>query len=201
MLCTINPCAHCHFDRREKSCGYENNQDPSLSFGMTPCIPCIPFIPVKMSYGFSPWNLDHETWNCFWRLPMKRLFFVLFTVSMLHSSLCIPTACAAARFIDCYDGTVLDTQSNLLWVKNANCFGTKNWDDAITVSSSLAHGQCALSDGSQVGDWHLPTVDELRFFTDGGIKYIGYKSLFLRIFSHLGTGHLLVSRAPATTPG
>lgn len=102
---------------------------------------------------------------------MKRLLFLLFLLFLLNSALFTPSAQSAGRFVDFNDGTVLDTQSNLFWLKNANCFGSRNWYDAITVSNSLATGQCSLFDGSQVGDWHLPTIDELRIFTDSGLRY------------------------------
>ena len=37
-----------------------------------------------------------------------------------------------------------------------------NWTDATKWSSGLASGACGLSDGSQAGDWRVPTIDELK---------------------------------------
>jgi len=84
------------------------------------------------------------------------------------------------RFIDLGDGTVLDAVSSLRWLQNANCTasaggidktaGTLNWADAQTWSNNLASSACGLSDGSVGGDWHLPTIDELRIFTDAGYR-------------------------------
>ena len=71
------------------------------------------------------------------------------------------------RFVDCAttglgtsNGTVKDTQTGLIWLKNANCFGLTNWADANIKAAALANGQCGLTDGSKAGDWRLPTLDE-----------------------------------------
>jgi HAMP domain-containing protein len=65
------------------------------------------------------------------------------------------------RFIDNGDGTVTDKLTGLIWLKNANCFGTKRWELADFFVANLASGGCGLSDGSKAGDWRLPTKDEL----------------------------------------
>jgi hypothetical protein len=65
------------------------------------------------------------------------------------------------RFTDNNDGTVTDNLTKLIWLKNANCFGAKDWDEALSVANELADGSCDLSDGSVPGDWRLPTVKEL----------------------------------------
>jgi len=48
------------------------------------------------------------------------------------------------RFVDLGNGTVRDTSTGLIWLKNANCFGTKAWQDAMDTAASLADGQCGL---------------------------------------------------------
>ncbi len=65
------------------------------------------------------------------------------------------------RFTDNGDGTVTDNLTGLIWLKNANCFGSKKWADALTACNKLASGSCGLSDGSVAGDWRLPNVLEL----------------------------------------
>ena len=65
------------------------------------------------------------------------------------------------RYIDNGDGTVTDTRTGLIWLKNANGFKQQNWKTAKQSATKLAHGQCGLSDGSKAGDWRLPTKDEL----------------------------------------
>jgi hypothetical protein len=71
------------------------------------------------------------------------------------------------RFVDCgstgigtSNGTVKDAQTGLVWLKNANCFGSTSWADANIKAGALASGQCGLTDGSKAGDWRLPTKDE-----------------------------------------
>ncbi|MDK9716485.1 MAG: DUF1566 domain-containing protein [Trichlorobacter sp.] len=95
---------------------------------------------------------------------------VVMLLSMLL--LCSGQAWSLDRFIDLNDGTMLDTANSLRWLKNANCTdtaggitnagGTLNWADAQTWSNNLASGLCSLNDSSVVGDWHLPTIDELQ---------------------------------------
>jgi hypothetical protein len=65
------------------------------------------------------------------------------------------------RFKDNGNGTVTDNLTGLIWLKNANCFGPKTWEDALSDANSLASGSCGLSDGSSAGDWRLPNVREL----------------------------------------
>jgi len=66
------------------------------------------------------------------------------------------------RFRDNGNGTVTDRLTGLTWLKNANCFGGREWDDALDVCNNLAEGQCGLTDGSEPGDWRLPNVRELQ---------------------------------------
>jgi hypothetical protein len=113
---------------------------------------------------------------------MKKLFLVpIFTLLFLsttgmaidletisgNSVSGVDFTAAVARFVDNGDGTVTDTSTNLIWLKNASCFGTKNWDTAATSAEELnsvacGSGECGLSDGSAEGDWRLPTKDELQ---------------------------------------
>ncbi len=54
------------------------------------------------------------------------------------------------------------TVNGLVWLKDAGCLGYMKWDSAMSRPKSLAHGQCGLTDNSKIGDWRLPTVDELK---------------------------------------
>lgn len=65
------------------------------------------------------------------------------------------------RFVDNYDGTVTDNLTGLIWLKNADCFGTVVWKDALTASNTLTNGSCGLIDNSKAGDWRLPNINEL----------------------------------------
>jgi hypothetical protein len=73
---------------------------------------------------------------------------------------------AKYRYIDNGDGTVTDNRTGLIWLKNANCFGKKDWRTAKQLAAQLADGQCGLSDGSKPGDWRLPTRDEYQAMRD-----------------------------------
>ena len=72
----------------------------------------------------------------------------------------------AARFSDTGDGTIRDNVTGLIWLKNANCFGAKTWDEALAACSQLADGDCGLKDGTSTGDWRLPTVKDLQSLID-----------------------------------
>lgn len=73
------------------------------------------------------------------------------------------------RYIDRGNGTVLDTKTNLLWLKNAGCVALNLdlfWGVNATMAqervAALSSGGCGLNDGSASGDWRLPLADEFR---------------------------------------
>jgi len=70
------------------------------------------------------------------------------------------------RFVDNGDGTVRDNLTNLVWLQDANCFGERSWATALADANGLAAGYCGLVDGSQAGDWRLPSVNELQSLVD-----------------------------------
>jgi hypothetical protein len=70
------------------------------------------------------------------------------------------------RFTDNADGTVTDNLTGLIWLRNANCFGTRTWNDALIDSNGLNSGECGLTDGSVAGDWRLPNRRELLSLID-----------------------------------
>jgi hypothetical protein len=78
------------------------------------------------------------------------------------------------RFVDNVDGTVTDRLTGLIWLKNAGCFGRMTWGEANAAVNHLKSGDCGpetalmLTDGSSVGDWRLPTMDELCSLIDFG---------------------------------
>lgn len=84
------------------------------------------------------------------------------------------------RFVDNNDGTITDTMTGLHWLKLANCIqGT--WTEALTTVSTLATGQCGLSDGSTAGQWRMPNRNELQSLADRAqtnmAQYFGYTYL------------------------
>ena len=76
------------------------------------------------------------------------------------------TAWPNPRFTDNANGTVTDNLTGLIWLKNANCFGTKTWADALTSANALASPACGLSDDSSAGQWRLPNIAELESLID-----------------------------------
>jgi uncharacterized protein DUF1566 len=64
------------------------------------------------------------------------------------------------RYVDCGNGTVTDTVTGLIWLKQADCYGTGNWARANRAAARLREGDCGLTDGSSRGDWRLPTYQE-----------------------------------------
>jgi hypothetical protein len=70
------------------------------------------------------------------------------------------------RFTDNMDGTIRDNLTGLIWLKNANCFGSQTWAQALEDANTLHDGKCDLMDGSLGGDWRLPNVLELASLFD-----------------------------------
>ncbi len=71
------------------------------------------------------------------------------------------------RFKDNGDGTIKDNLTCLIWDQNANRFGTRNWNNALSDCNGLDDG--AVGDGSSVGDWRLPNRLELA-----SLLHLGY---------------------------
>ena len=72
------------------------------------------------------------------------------------------------RYTDCDNGTVRDNNTGLIWLKNANWFGARNWSDSQGDASGLAEGACGLTDGSTAGDWRLASASEMCSVYAGG---------------------------------
>ncbi len=64
------------------------------------------------------------------------------------------------RYVDCFNGTVTDTVTGLIWLKDAACLGVNHWSAAGYAAAALKDGDCDLTDGSSAGDWRLPTQAE-----------------------------------------
>jgi hypothetical protein len=92
------------------------------------------------------------------------------------------------RYIDNGDGTVTDIRTGLIWLKNANCFGRKNWKTATQSAANLASGQCGLRDGSRRGMWRLPSKEEWEASLDK--KYVDNESNYSQpaLSNATGTG-------------
>ncbi len=70
------------------------------------------------------------------------------------------------RFKDNGNGAVTDNLTKLIWLKNANAFGIRTWEEALSDANTLASGSAGLTDGSKAGDWRLPNKKELESLID-----------------------------------
>jgi uncharacterized protein DUF1566 len=87
------------------------------------------------------------------------------TASIPPPSAPIPTAAGpcidkSVRYMDCGNGTVTDTATGLIWLKQTDCLSTLDFQAATKAVGSLKNGDCKLTDGSAPGDWRLPTKAE-----------------------------------------
>lgn len=71
-----------------------------------------------------------------------------------------PCVTEGMRYVDCGNGTVTDTVTGLVWLKQSDCLSTSDWESAKKAAAGLKEGDCKLSDGSSAGDWRLPTQAE-----------------------------------------
>jgi len=71
-----------------------------------------------------------------------------------------PCVDKAKRYNDCGNGTITDSVTGLIWLKQADCLATKDWETAKQAAAGLKNGDCMLTDGSAPGDWRLPTQAE-----------------------------------------
>lgn len=110
--------------------------------------------------AFSDWNMAR---------PLKEL---LAKRSEQKENESAAASSRPARFKDNGDGTLTDSRTGLIWLKNANCGSffegdqgggrnSRSWHEARVAASRLADGFCGLKDGSKAGEWRLPTRDEL----------------------------------------
>jgi formylglycine-generating enzyme required for sulfatase activity len=70
------------------------------------------------------------------------------------------------RFTDNGDGSVRDNLTGLIWLKDANAFGFRNWSTALSDCAGLNSGEAGLTDGSVAGDWRLPNSREFLSLID-----------------------------------
>jgi hypothetical protein len=105
---------------------------------------------------------------------MKKLFAVaILAVTFCLTGLVMSGEAQAERFVDNGNGTVTDTQTGLMWTKNANMFGELTWYDAMA--------RCGSFSISGIGGWRMPSKDELKVFyqaIQGGHPFTGVQSWY-----------------------
>lgn len=89
---------------------------------------------------------------------------------------------AKSRFVDNMDGTVTDTTTNLMWIKNGwrlDFFSAVTWDEANKKSEKFKLGG--------YGNWRLPTKEEWRSIIDSNKKNpaLVEPNPFVNIIGHL----------------
>jgi hypothetical protein len=72
---------------------------------------------------------------------------------------------STTRFIDNGDGTLSDTVTGLVWLKQADCI-KQDWSGALAAVDALKDGTCGLKDGSTAGQWRLPNRVEMLSISD-----------------------------------
>ena len=76
------------------------------------------------------------------------------------------------RMVDNGNGTVTDTVTGLIWLKQASCI-KQTWSAAVATVNNLASGQCGLTDGSAAGSWRMPNRKEMQSLADRAQNNMG----------------------------
>jgi hypothetical protein len=79
------------------------------------------------------------------------------------------------RYKDCGNGTVTDTVTGLIWLKQSNCLPNADFQGATKAVAALKQGDCMLTDGSAPGDWRLPTKAEWDETMKNALSSLGCK--------------------------
>src|SRR5687768_15234248 len=82
------------------------------------------------------------------------------------------------RYVDCGNGTVTDTVTGLIWLKDASCLGLGTYAAANQAVAELTDGDCGLTDGSSAGNWRLPTKAEGQATIAHAVAVLGCTSNF-----------------------
>jgi Protein of unknown function (DUF1566)/Carboxypeptidase regulatory-like domain len=69
------------------------------------------------------------------------------------------------RWIDNRNGTITDTVTGLIWLKQADCIN-QPWLAAVAAVNTLGSGRCGLTDGSAAGSWRMPNRNEMQSLSD-----------------------------------
>ena len=76
-------------------------------------------------------------------------------------------ALPTTRMIDNGNGTVTDSVTGLIWMKQASCTQLQGtWSVSLAAVNALQSGQCGLTDGSSAGQWHMPNRKEMESLAD-----------------------------------
>jgi hypothetical protein len=95
-------------------------------------------------------------------------------------------------------GTVTDSLTGLVWLRDAGALGRLNWQSALDACNRLASGSYGLDDESEAGQWRLPNVNELRTLVDYSQKTpaLPRPNPFVKVQSSLYWSSTTVASAP-----
>jgi hypothetical protein len=92
------------------------------------------------------------------------------------------------RYTDCGNGTVTDSVTGLIWLKQAVCWPSPtDWEAATALAAALKSGNCGLTDHSGPGQWRLPTIAEWQA-TVGNAGVYCNTGTTPTLFDDVGTG-------------
>jgi hypothetical protein len=81
----------------------------------------------------------------------------------IEAGVALPTT----RMIDNANGTVTDSVTGLVWLKQASCSQLQGaWGVSLAAVNALQSGQCGLTDGSTAGQWRMPNRKEMESLAD-----------------------------------
>ena len=105
-------------------------------------------------------------------------------------------------FIDNGDGTVTDSETGLVWSKDAAAMGRMDWYNTTVAVAALADGQCGLTDGSAPGDWRLPSINEFTSLLSHTYTYpaLPKDNLFLGVQDYIYENNYWSGSTNATSP-
>jgi hypothetical protein len=90
---------------------------------------------------------------------MKRILVLVCLVLFLGTFISAGYVAAAERFVNNNDGTVTDTQTNLMWADK---------DNSSNINWYAAQSYCEGYSGGGKTGWRMPTIDELGQLYNSG---------------------------------
>jgi hypothetical protein len=90
---------------------------------------------------------------------MKKILVLVCMVLFLGTFVSAESAAAADRIVNNNDGTVTDTQTNLMWAA---------WDNGSSIHWANAKSYCEGYSGGGKSSWRMPTIDELGQLHNSG---------------------------------
>ena len=109
-----------------------------------------------------------HNWHWIWEIPVDqtpqtytiRVTNIYGNCAGMSKSFTVVNNPALNPFIP--TNTIKDPVTGQFWLKNANCFGTNTWDQAMVAAQSMKPGSCGLDESSAKCKWRLPTKEELQ---------------------------------------